>query len=560
MKKINLKTCLITCLFVIFVIFTIAPGISSASQQNLEQKIDTMLNVLAPHSDAKWQRENKKDSIRRVLTRDIEISGNPLVDELLNDVLNSRTEGEITRPVQDSDIEQIIDIINPDVDTRERRRHRNIIIQILNSTYNGEEPVNKGKKGGAVIKGGSTRALVSLARVTVSDQIGSRFKGANAIDGIENTEWAARGSRGKWLLLKWKNPVNIKSIGLLGRRQDISVHIRSSDIIFSDGTIIEFGALDAARFRKISVDKKSITWIKYYIREGVNNVGLSEIEVSGSISSVQSKGKKTGQKLFAANLAQKAAVQVSSALNNNHSGKRAVDRNPLTEWVAKGGADQWILLSWKSAVQINRVRLKGRTGDSASRIDEAFLVFSDGAVVWIDGGLGANKTKTLKTRHKKVTWLKLYIRRGRHKAGLAEIEVTGKSIGKRIIAANLAQGATARVSDSAGRKYRAGFVKDRSIETQWVANGARDRWVSLEWDEPVTIGTLSLSAGNGLQNGRILDSVLILSDGSLIPVGAIKPGQTKTLKVNKPEMWWIKFFVRKGHGKIGISEIVVKER
>ncbi len=561
MKKIKLKINLGICFFIIcIVLLIISADTSFAAQQNMEQKINMMVNVLAPSSDSSWQRQNKKDAVFEILNKNPEISGNPLVDELINVVLNNeakRKNVQVTRSIPDKDIEQILDIINPNINKKYRKQKKNIIIQILNNTYNPAEPVNSGGSGhGQTIQKG--KSITAFAKVIVSDQISKQFQGANAIDGLENTEWVAHGSRGKWLLLKWRNPVNIKSIGLLGRRQDISVHIWDSDIIFSDGTIIEFGALDAASFRKISVNKKQITWIKYYIRDGKNNVGLSEIEVIGTRVSTIPPKLVIKPQLYPVNLAQEAKISVSSALKNKYRGAKAIDRNPMTEWVAKGNLNQWLRLSWKKAVKIDRIRLKGRIGDSASRINEALLIFSNGSIIQINGGLKAKQTKTIKTLQKKITWVKFYIRKSHHKAGLAEIEVNGKKVVKKIIALNLAQKASARASDYAGSKYKVRFVKDRHFETQWVAKGGRDKWISLEWDQPVAIGKLSITAGKGLENGRILDSVLILSDGSLIPVGKINPGQTKTFKINKSEMWWIKFFIRKGRGKIGVSEIIVQ--
>ncbi len=557
MEKLKIKNKTARYFFIVFIIlFLVAVDNTLAAQQDIEQKIDMIINVLSSPKDDRAKRQNSKNAILDLLTEKQDITKNPLVNDLINVFLGNGTTREDSRSsrlLQDSKIGQIVDIINPNVNNTKRQRWKKTVKEILNGTY-GKEPERPGEvKPSKIIRKGVS--LTTSATVLVSDQISNRFKGTNAIDGLENTEWVAKGSRGKWLTLKWHDPVDIKYIGLLGRRQDISVHIWSSDIIFSDGTIIDFGSLEPARFRQISVNKKQITWLKYYIREGENNVGLSEIEVRGDIT-VKGAVKPS---LFPANLAQKATISVSSSLKNRYSGKKAIDRNPMTEWVAKSAENQWLRLSWNKEIQIDHIKLKGRVGDSASRIEDAFIVFSDGDITKIKGGLDANQVKTIKGRHKKIMWLKLYIRYGQHKAGLAEIVVKGNIKQKQKIAANLAQKATARVSDQISRKYRAELVKDRNLDTQWVAKAGKDKWVSLEWDRPVSIGKLSLTAGKGLENGRILDSVLILSDGSLIPVGKIKPGKTITLSIDRSEMWWVKFFIRKGQGKIGVAEIVVRE-
>ena len=551
----GLAVCILT------VLFCFIAGKPAEARQDIDKKIDTIIDVLSPPADNNYQRQEKKRALRHLLVGDRSISGNPLVDELLRVYFDggpSGTQRTGNGAALNSTIEQIIDILNPGADNRQRRRQKKAIIQILNGTYKKDRGYGGSGSVVGTVNNGQDTFLAAIAEVTVSDQMGKRFRGTNAIDGLENIEWVARGSRGKWLLLRWNEPVNIKTIGLQGRRQDMSVHIWSSDIVFSDGTILNFGALNPARFREVTVNKKGITWLKYYIREGQNNVGLSEIRVMGALAGEKVRGNAR-EKLVPVNLAQKALVLVSGSVNKKHSGKKAVDRNPVSEWVAGNGKNQWLQLSWKKGIDIDRIRLTGRYGDPGSRLTDLFLVFSDGAVVWVEGGLGSNQVKMVKGQHRKITWLKLFIRNGRHKAGIAEIEVFGKKGEKKKIEPNLAQKAVVRVSGKAGKRFKAGLVKDRRLDTQWVSSGGRDSWVALEWAQPVDIGTFSLVAGDGLKNGRIHDSVLILSDGSLVPVGGVKPGAKVTLDLDRSDIWWIKFFVRDGRGKIGVSEIIIKE-
>ncbi|WP_457577890.1 discoidin domain-containing protein [Desulfomarina sp.] len=547
------------CVVLLAVLLFPVVGKSVEARQNIERKIDTIIEVISPPGDDTTRLNEKKNALHRLLVGKRSISGNPLVDELLRVYLDGGSQGNQRRgngAALDGTIDQIVDILNPHAGREQRRRQKEAIFQILNGSYK-KKPGHGGTVGdGNGVGNRRETYLAAIAEVTVSDQMGRRFRGTNAIDGLENTEWVARGSRGKWLLLRWNEPVNIKTVGLQGRRQDMSVHIWSSDIVFSDGTILDFGALNPAQFREITVNKKGITWLKYYIREGQNNVGLSEIRVMGALAGEKVREE---QKLVPANLARKALVLVSGSVNKKHSGQKAVDRNPASEWVAGNGKNQWLQLSWKKGVDIERIRLTGRSGDPGSRLKDLFLVFSDGAVFWIEGGLGSNQVKMIRGHHEKITWLKLFIRSARHKAGLAEIEVFGRKREQEKIEPNLAQKAVVRVSGKAGKRFKAGLVKDRRLDTQWVSAGGRDSWVALEWTQPVDIGTVSLVAGDGLNNGRIYDSVLILSDGSLVPVGGVKPGATVTLDLDRSGIWWIKFFVRDGRGKIGVSEIIVEE-
>jgi hypothetical protein len=71
---------------------------------------------------------------------------------------------------------------------------------------------------------------------------------------------------------------------------------------------------------------------------------------------------------------------------------------------------------------------------------------------------------------------------------------------------------------------------------------------------------MTVTEGKGLQDSRIDDAMVILSDGSLVSVGGLEPGQPKTVEINRKGLRWVRFFIREGRGKIGLAEIEVKEQ
>jgi len=533
-------------------------GESALARENLEKQIDTIIDVLSSPDTENRDLQNKKNTIRNILHQSEYKSGEPLIDGLIRVYLGERDgqgDTQNNQNVLDEGVEQIIGIINPDASWEERQKQKKTIITILNGNFQKEPKQPNKTRNGRNSKNLKSENLSILAEVTVSNEIGYQFRGENAIDGVENTEWVASGAQGQWLLLKWQNPVDVETVLLQGRRQDQRTQIWSSDLIFSDGSIMGAGALNAAELRTIRVNKKNITWMKYLVRNGVNDVGLSEIVAKGVR---KSGGTGKNVVLVPANLAQLATVSVSG-YTKKHIGEKAIDRNPKTEWIADGKNNQWIFLQWNQMVTIDHIKLRGRKSTSGSRKNDGFLVFSNGIIKPLNG-LDGRQIKDINCNFSEIFWVKYYIRKAQHNAGLAEIEVIGVMPKDNVVVSNLAQSAVVQVSDQQSGKFRSEYVNDRRLDTEWVAKGHRDKWVSLQWRRPVNVATITVTAGEGLENGRIEDAMVILSDGSLESVGGLAPGQPKTVEINRKGLRWVRFFIREGRGKIGLAEIEVKEQ
>jgi hypothetical protein len=123
--------------------------------------------------------------------------------------------------------------------------------------------------------------LSCYADLTVSDEYSYKYQGDNAVDRYRETDWVARGSRNKWILLSWPYPIDISFIKLFNRYTGDYDPIHSSELILSDGSIFYVGPIKTHGRKLIDINKQGILWVKYLIRSGVNNVGLSEILVFG---------------------------------------------------------------------------------------------------------------------------------------------------------------------------------------------------------------------------------------------------------------------------------------
>lgn len=131
--------------------------------------------------------------------------------------------------------------------------------------------------------------IACLASVCVSSENESTNQlGIKAIDGIADgyprfpdNEWATKGeTAGAWIQLSWPQTYTINRI-ILYDRPNLSDHITSAILTFSDGSLIKTGPLpNNGSACEISFPAKKINWFKLTVEsaEG-SNVGLAEIEV-----------------------------------------------------------------------------------------------------------------------------------------------------------------------------------------------------------------------------------------------------------------------------------------
>ncbi|MEX0988371.1 MAG: sulfatase-like hydrolase/transferase [Bacteroidales bacterium] len=126
------------------------------------------------------------------------------------------------------------------------------------------------------------------ATVTVSSIFdNTNFDGQNVIDGIFLTgnigEWKSDGESTPWLDLKWAESAVVDKVHLYDRVGSFSQIIEGT-IDFSDGSSINTGTLPSNGSKKtFEFSPREISSLKLSVREGIGEIGLSEIEVYDTV-------------------------------------------------------------------------------------------------------------------------------------------------------------------------------------------------------------------------------------------------------------------------------------
>lgn len=469
-----------------------------------------------------------------------------------NNQQNNASQNQIS-PLYEVGIDEILNIMNPQADEETRKQQKDIIISILNGEE--QETTDKGTNEEQVNKEQLPQNLVQLGQVSVSDEEQWRFRSENLYDLNKDTEWAAQGSHRKWVLIKWDTPVDISQIELIGRSTDQNARIWNSEFIFSDGNAVGFGSLNPNQTRSIDINKQNISWLKYYIHEGQNNVGLSELIILGKQQEPQVA--PVADNSVSENLAQSATIEASSSRDEKRSPEKAVDLLTNTEWVAGKQHNQWIKLQLKEPSRIEKIKLTGRKNIKHGKINDSLLLLSDGSVVLV-GSLNPRQIREFDIQKDNISWVKFFVRESQKNAGLSEIEVIGSPEKLNIVEYNLAQDAQVKVSDQLNKDTNALYLIDRDLGTSWLAKGTQNKWISLHWEQPINISTVRLINNINQTQSQITASDLILSNGLLIPVGKIEPGQEQNIKLNQQGITWLKLYIRDGLGNAGLSEVIVR--
>lgn len=126
-------------------------------------------------------------------------------------------------------------------------------------------------------------ATVSVSSATDN----TAFAGQNVKDGIyliENTgEWKSSGESTPWVELSWPENAVVDRIHLYDRVGSSS-QIVQGEILFSDGSIIETGALpDDGSLKRLTFAPREIASLKLTVTGGLGEVGLAEIEVYDTV-------------------------------------------------------------------------------------------------------------------------------------------------------------------------------------------------------------------------------------------------------------------------------------
>ncbi len=134
------------------------------------------------------------------------------------------------------------------------------------------------------------------------------------------------------------------------------------------------------------------------------------------------------------NIAGKAKVTVSTQLNDDFSGNKAIDGiigiDGAGEWACEGVTTDWgyirfpwIQLEWNAPQVINRIVLYDRSSPEEN-IAGGKLLFSDGSEIWINQLPADGTGKAIHFSNKKINWVRFVVTDGTGAdLGLSEIEV-----------------------------------------------------------------------------------------------------------------------------------------
>ncbi|MDD4773001.1 MAG: hypothetical protein PHZ09_05280 [Eubacteriales bacterium] len=195
------------------------------------------------------------------------------------------------------------------------------------------------------------------------------------------------------LTLTWASDVTIAK-AILYDLTSAEENVESGTMTFSDGTKVEFGALNPDGTATEIPLPKTITTnsVVIHIVADIDtmHVGLDEVEL------FDPSGK---------NVAPEATAQASSVLPDGdpywyipeaytgwHVAQKAINgvasvnrpQGAENEWASLGEPLPWIDLRWSSAIQIGTIALRDRIGD-ADWIMTGDITFSDGTVISFDG-------------------------------------------------------------------------------------------------------------------------------------------------------------------------------
>ncbi|MEO8415412.1 MAG: GH92 family glycosyl hydrolase [Ginsengibacter sp.] len=133
--------------------------------------------------------------------------------------------------------------------------------------------------------------IAPSAKVTASTTLSEKCKPANVTDGMIGIdgkgEWACEGIttdwgyvRFPWIQLDWEQPQMVNKI-LLFDRPNMSDHIASGKLLFSDGSVIWVDEIpNDGTAKLVNFAAKNITWFRFITTDGKGkDLGFSEIEV-----------------------------------------------------------------------------------------------------------------------------------------------------------------------------------------------------------------------------------------------------------------------------------------
>ena len=242
--------------------------------------------------------------------------------------------------------------------------------------------------------------IAALATVTVSSQNAEAGQAArSAVDGVvggyptdSQSEWSSLAQKaGAWLTLSWPCPVSVNSI-VLHDRPNLDDQITAGTLTFSDGSTLTIGALpNDGSGLTLDLGGRTVTSLSLAVDEAsatTNNVGLSEIEVMGSVlPRVNQAPTATARAIHAAG-APALAVDFSAASSTDPDGSIVAYAWNFGDGTSGSGASVRHVYSAPGAyaAKLTVIDDKGGTATASVPVTAPITTYVINASVGADGG------------------------------------------------------------------------------------------------------------------------------------------------------------------------------
>ncbi|KAM0751772.1 hypothetical protein T439DRAFT_313138 [Meredithblackwellia eburnea MCA 4105] len=253
-----------------------------------------------------------------------------------------------------------------------------------------------------------------LATATASSQTSDQpASGANdgyiqGYPGNSTSEWSSNGGgAGTKLLISWTQTYNISSVILYDRPNQYD-QITSGNLTFSDGTVVNFGALpnDGSAYivllPQAYISASYILMTVSTVSSTTSNVGLSEFQALGVLCTSCStntqavkimQGSVTGAPIVANwqnDVALLATATASSKEEDDSGGEKAIDgvvdgypNDESKEWASSAqGVGAWLQLNWTQPYTLQSLVFYDRI-NSDDWVKGGTVTFSDGSTITI---------------------------------------------------------------------------------------------------------------------------------------------------------------------------------
>lgn len=169
------------------------------------------------------------------------------------------------------------------------------------------------------------------AQLSVSSQYSASYPPTNAVDGNNGTDWATAGQTSNaWIQLNFTAPVTVDYV-ILRDRANTTDYITTSQLTFSDGSIVDVGSLPNNGAPKgVFFAARTVEWVRYTILTGGGlNVGLAEFELyPNSYTFTTGSDADNGQHTFTDLVLNSAGVQTITVTDGLTSDSITFNVNP----------------------------------------------------------------------------------------------------------------------------------------------------------------------------------------------------------------------------------------